>query len=421
MVEPLGATAGIAGLTSFGIQVMLGLIRFYTSYKDRNVDLARTVTKLESLLKTLQSLQNELRKRQFRSDEQDLIKNIQNLVYDCREFIEELNEECKKFEKDFTAPSMKSNVKVISRRIAYPFRQSTLLKLDEAISGVRSNLSSALEVLQLRDHTNNQNDIAEIKSLLEMMNANQCSSEIRGFLKAPDVTINHNAACAKRHSGTGNWFVKSSVFATWLNQENSFLWLSGFAGCGKSILCSTAIQHSFRQTHNRTNERVGIAFFYFTFNDDSKQDESVMLRALLLHLSGQLSDFEADLAQLYDSDCTSSGVPPSNVLIAYLQRLTQKFDQVYILLDALDESPRYGARDRVLNAIQTMRNWLLPGLHLLVTSRDEYDIRESLNFAEDHEVKMKNSEIDQDINNYISMELKTDPKLKKLHAYHDRI
>ncbi|KAL4972292.1 hypothetical protein BDW66DRAFT_144549 [Aspergillus desertorum] len=58
----------------------------------------------------------------------------------------------------------------------------------------------------------------------------------------------------------------------WTSQNNSFLWLNGFAGCGKPVLCSAVIQHTFGQHRNRAD--VGIAFFYFEFSDESKQDES---------------------------------------------------------------------------------------------------------------------------------------------------
>jgi len=114
-------------------------------------------------------------------------------------------------------------------------------KLDEAISEIRGNLSLALEVLQLRDYQRTQDDVTELKLLLELVRASQILSTIRDWLKAPDATINHNVACAKRYSGTGIWFVKGSLFITWLTQDHSFFWLNGFAGCGKSVLCSTAI------------------------------------------------------------------------------------------------------------------------------------------------------------------------------------
>jgi ankyrin repeat domain-containing protein 50 len=416
MTDPLSVAAGIGGLISLGIQVTESLVKFYTSYKGQDTDAIRTTGKLEGLLGTFEYLHAALQRRRFRPDEQDLIKNIESSIHECDELIKELKEECEKFDRASTT-GIKGTVRAAGRRATYPFRQSTLQKLDEAIGEIRHNLSLALDLLQLRDHKNTQDDITELKSLLEVVRANQISSTIRDWLKAPDATVNHNAACAKRHPGTGSWFVKDPVFTTWLTQDRSFLWLNGFAGCGKSILCSTAIQYTFR--HRRSDRGVGIAIFYFTFNDESKQDESVMLRALLLQLSGQLSGSQTDLDRLRDSYRT--GIPPVMAMIAHLRYLIQQFDQVYILLDALDESPRYGPRDQVLNVIQTMRKWLLPGLHLLVTSRDEPDIRESLSPTGNEAVIMKNAEINQDISDFISGQLTMDPKLRKLQAHHDRI
>jgi ankyrin repeat domain-containing protein 50 len=416
MADPLSVAAGIAGLISLGIKVTESLVKFYTSYKGQETEVIRTTERLESLLSTFQFLRAALQRRIFRPDEQDLIKNIESSIHKCDELIEELQEECAKFDKGSTT-GIKGTIRAAGWRATYPFRQSTLLKLDEATGEIRHNLSLALASLQLRDHKNTQDDITELKSLLEVVRASQISSSIRDWFKAPDATVNHNTACTKRHPGTGSWFVKGPIFTTWLNQDRSFLWLNGFAGCGKSVLCSTAIQYTFR--HRQSDRGVGIAFFYFTFNDESKQDESVMLRALLLQLSGQLAGSQTDLDRLRDS--YSAGIPPVMALIAHLRYLIQKFDQVYILLDALDESPRYGQRDQVLDVIQKMRNWLLPGLHLLVTSRDELDIRESLSPTGNEAVAMKIAEINQDISDFISGQLATDPKLRKLQAHHDRI
>lgn len=412
MMDPFSAAAGIAGLISLGIQVTGSLVKFYTSYKDQEADVTRTTAKLQTLLDTFQLLQAALQSRTFQPNEQDLIKNIEFLIQQCDELIQELEEECKKCEKT-SATGVNATIRATGRRAAYPFRQSTIQKLDEAIGEILQNLSLALDVLQLQTHKNTQDDIAELKSLLEVARATQISATIRAWLNAPDATINHNAACAKRQPGTGIWFVKGSTFKTWLTQDSSFLWLNGFAGCGKSVLCSTAIQYTFR--HKRSDPGVGIAFFYFTFNDESKQDDSAMLRSLILQLSGQLSDPQTDLARLHDSYSTS--IPPATLLISHLRQLVQKFDQVYILLDALDESQR----EQVLDAIETMRNWSLPGLHVLVTSRDEPDIRDSLSPSEDEDVTMRNAKIDQDISYFISGQLNTNRKLRKLRAYHDRI
>jgi hypothetical protein len=44
---------------------------------------------------------------------------------------------------------------------------------------------------------------------------------------AVDVVDNHNAACKRRHQGTGEWLLKSDDFRKWKVTKGSFLWLYG--------------------------------------------------------------------------------------------------------------------------------------------------------------------------------------------------
>lgn len=416
MTDPFSVAAGIAGLTSLGIKVTESLVKFYTLHKERDANVARTTAKLENLQNTFQCLDTALQNRKVQLEEQDLIRNIESSIQQCDKHIQELQNECEKLETDSTLDT-KGAIKVAGHRIAYPFRQSTLMKLDEDVGEIHDNLSLALHVLQLEDHTRTQDNIAELKSLVELVKASQVSSTIRDWLKAPDATADHNTACGNHHSGTGMWFVKGSCFDRWLNKDNSFIWLNGFAGCGKSVLCSTAVKHTFRRERHELG--VGIAFFYFRFDDNFKQDASAMIRGLLLQLSAQLGDGHADLAHLHT--LYNPGTPPMEALIAYLHRMIQKFNRAYILLDALDESPQHSQREDVLNVLEKMRGWRLTGLHLLVTSRDVPDIRESLRPTDDQDIAMKNVDIDKDITTVISYQLNNDPRLQKWQAYHDEI
>ena len=416
MGDPLTIAASVAGLISLGVQVTQSLIGFYTSYRDHNSDLAAANKKLESLLVTFQQLKETLASRRFEADERSLIEKIENTIGDCNVIITELQDEYEKLTKALPNDA-KNVIKAAGRRVTYPFRRSTLLKLDEDVDALRANISFALDVLQVKDNRRIQDDIHDTKSLLDLVRASQVSADIRDWLKAPDASINHNAACAKKHPGTGMWLVKSHAFITWLTEENSFLWLNGFAGSGKSVLCSTAIQFTFR--HRRSDPRVGIAFFYFTFNDESKQDESALLRAWLLQLSNQLQDGHRDLTRLYESYRTST--PPSPVLLVYFRHLAQKFDHVYLMLDALDESSRNGLRGRVLNTLEVIRDWNLHGVHIFATSRDELDIRESINPSSNQVVTMQDAGTDKDIADYISSRLTEDRGLRKWLPYRDKI
>ena len=416
MADPLSIAGSAAGLVSLGIQVTQSLVNFYNSYKNLDSDLVGITQNLECLLEIFHSLENAISARKFHEADRHLIEKIEASIEACDDLIQELKDECEKLSKP-SLRGFKDAIKVAGRRATYPFRKSTLQKIDEDIDGISNKLSFALGILQLGDNERIQDDVTELKSLLDSIRINQISSDLLGWLKAPDATIDHNNACLKKQSGTGEWLLRDPRFIAWLTKEDSILWLNGFAGSGKSVLCSTTIQ--FVHRHRRSDPRVGIAFFYFTFNDESKRDESAMLRALLLQLTNQAPDGHADLEKLYDSYRT--GTAPSRVLIEYLRRLIGRFRDVFIILDALDESPQHVAREHVLDALETMRKWHLQGLHLLITSRRESDIQESFDLSTDQQVAMENPSIDKDIADFISDRLKKGRGLQKWRKYHDKI
>ena len=222
--------------------------------------------------------------------------------------------------------------------------------------------------------------------------------------------MDHNTVSEKRLLGSGEWFLKSDSYQRWLDQGVSFLWLFGFPGSGKSTLCSTVIDHTI-QLQNEHRE-VGLAFFYFSFNDVTKQDASGMVRALLVQLAGQNPQVLAELARLR-SEYTGT-TPPMLVFLKCLNEAISYFSRVFIFLDGLDECPAYGARESVLETIDTIRRWELRSLNVLVTSRDVQDIRNSLNLTPDQQISMSIADVHDDITKYILTILHTDSRLKRL-------
>ncbi|KFZ15421.1 hypothetical protein V502_05625 [Pseudogymnoascus sp. VKM F-4520 (FW-2644)] len=378
-MDGLSVAASVAGILSLGIQVTQSLTDYYEAYKGQKSEIANIAKNLKNLLSVFESLGRQLTDRKFQADENGLLETIEGSIQMCEENIEELQTKIDKF-KDSS-------------------------DIDEIVS----NLSLALAVLQQKDIGNVQDNIEDAKAVLDLVRTTQLSSTIRNWLKAPDATTNYNDACKLKHPRTGLWFVKGSYFSTWLVKDKSFLWLNGFAGCGKS------------------NPRIGIAFFFFTFSDDSKQDASAMLRALDLQLSSQLNDNHALLSRLNDRYCNAT--PPDQDLEDCLHQLVQGFEHVYIILDALDESPRNkngkNLRRGVLEALVIIQKWSEPGLNLLVTSRDETDIRDvlcdDLQTPPDEIVSMKNASVDSDIASFISGYLKDSRELRKWEKYHDQI
>ncbi len=419
-MDGLSVAGSVAGVLSIGIQVTQCLVDFYSAYKSQKSDAAHTIKKLERLFGVLENLHHQLADRTYLASEQDPPNIVQDEIRDCEECIRELQSEADKF-KGNTTDGIRAAARTASYKVTYPFRQSTLQKLEENINEIVSHLSLALQVLGQKDISNTQDDIKDAKALLDLVRADQISSTIREWLKAPDATVNYNEACAKRYRSTGRWLVEGSSFSSWLTKPNSFLWLNGFAGCGKSVLCSTAIQYAHR--HRRSNPRIGIAFFFFSFNDDAKQDTSAMLRALVLQLSGQLNDNHGLLSQLHKSYLTS--MPTNQALMNCLRQLVRAFDDAYLIVDALDESSRDRHRSDMLQALVDLRTWAEPGLHLLVTSREEPDIYDALSNEPGalpaETISLKNGSVDTDIKSFISGSLKDDRQLRKWEKYHDQI
>lgn len=416
----MDVAASIAGLLSLGIQVTQSLVDYYAAYKGREADVAHTSKKLDRLLGMLENLRLHLADRKSHPDEKDVLNAIEGTMQDCEVFLHKLQSQCEKF-KDNSTSGIRAKARTPALKLAYPFRRSTLAALDETVDEVASHLALALQMLQQKSTDRVQDNTEEIKSLLELVRADQISQGIRSWLQAPDAAVNYNEACKKRHDGTGLWLVYGPVFSSWRTKPNSFLWLNGFAGCGKSVLCSTAVQYVFR--HRRSNPRIGIAFFFFTFSDDGKQDTSAMLRTLVLQLSGQLNDSYGLLSRLYNDN--RNAPPHDDALIGCLHQLVRAFDDTYIVLDALDESPRDTHRRGMLQALADLRAWSEPGLHLLVTSRDEPDIRnvlvDELGALHDEMISMNNDSVDRDIASFIVDSFKNDRRLRKWETYRDQI
>jgi hypothetical protein len=105
--------------------------------------------------------------------------------------------------------------------------------------------------------------------------------KIELWLSAQDPSINYNKALEQRkNKDSGHWFLQSKAFEKWKTCPNSFLWLHGIPGCGKTILSSTIIEHLGR-TIPHTQP---LLYFYFDFSDSRKQSLESMICSLTSNL-----------------------------------------------------------------------------------------------------------------------------------------
>ncbi|KAH9204132.1 hypothetical protein DL95DRAFT_377186 [Leptodontidium sp. 2 PMI_412] len=235
--------------------------------------------------------------------------------------------------------------------------------------------------------------------------------KIRHWLSAPDPSTNHNAACKLRQARTGEWFLKSDEFEKWKMTSRSFLWLHGIPGCGKSVLCSTALDAV--KSQYKSNPTVAIAYFYFDFNDTEKQRHDKFTHSLIEQLAWQSTKALACLESLFSHCQDGKQQPTQDALEVALQQMLNEIGETFIILDALDECKE---REELLLLLENLISWRAGNLHILATSRRERDIEEALESLTTSEICLQSALVNVDIDTHISERLQNDPKLKRWPA-----
>lgn len=101
-----------------------------------------------------------------------------------------------------------------------------------------------------------------------------------------------------------------------------------------------------------------------------------------------------------------------------LATMFENFNQVYLVIDALDEYPIF-ERNKLLKALATIRKSDPGNLHLLATSRREKDIEDSFMLQCNQlpgvfwDIRMQGSHVEHDIKTYVNHRLENEPKFQK--------
>lgn len=415
-MDPLSITASIVGIVGFSLQSIDYISNYCSEYRDRveNLDaIERRISFLKGLLESLQSNLSSGPPATSPSQSTELTR----AVLEAHGAINNLKT---KLDKAIAKTNSQNKLSRTVSRLTFPLKKETFDKLIKHTDVAQQNLLLAIQILQLeeaqvlRETTHLINKTAH--SIQKDVSA-LADEAVRRWLNAPDSQNDCEIALRKRLKGSGEWFIKSTAFMDWIANAASFFWLHGFAGCGKSVLSATIVDHVQNLVcAQRSPARIcASAFFFFSFRETSKQNAEGCLRSLAVQLASQLPELDADLRALKE---TSATVPD---LRKVLRQNISRAQSVYIVVDALDESPIATERGEVLDLIEEIRNWSEPSLHLLVTSRDESDIRISLHLENEEMLQMRNESIATDIENYIEDRLRNDRHLAKFRSHHDLI
>ncbi|KAF8343241.1 ankyrin repeat-containing domain protein [Amanita rubescens] len=242
---------------------------------------------------------------------------------------------------------------------------------------------------------------------------NSAIDRYKQWLAPPDPSTNLNNALKNHLSNTGSWLLNCPAYLEWKQRDNSFLWIYGISGSGKTILCSTLIQAIEKQTDSISSS---LAYFFCDVSDINKRTARGLLCSLVLTLLTPQN--QSGLQELFKKCKNGLQKPTDYDLYEVLRSYLSGFQDVYLFIDALDECANV---EEVLDLVKLVNGWSIRSCHLLVTSRKELLIVNSLIQLMPTEVDLSCMPVNQDIGNYIdhmlfsAAELKTwNPSAKEL-------
>ncbi|KAF8351877.1 ectomycorrhiza-induced ankyrin-domain/NACHT-domain-containing protein, partial [Amanita rubescens] len=248
----------------------------------------------------------------------------------------------------------------------------------------------------------------ETTNIVININAEELLAKLKKWLNVPDPSVSHNNAREKHLQGSGQWLLGDKRYIKWKEQSNSFMWINGISGCGKTLICSTIIEDI--KAIVEAQPETGLAYFYFDINDKAKQSSRSLISSLVLNLTAKSNNY-LPMDKLYNKHDKLS-LPTKNELLTLLLELLQGFGQTYVVIDALDECDDDYCKlfDTVIKVIH---KWQLPHFHLLVTSRREQDIIMNMEELVPTELHLSAELVGSDIKSYINSAVKNDGRLKR--------
>ena len=225
------------------------------------------------------------------------------------------------------------------------------------------------------------------------------NDKIERWLRPPDPSTNANHARGLRYAGTGTWLLEHPVFLSWKAGGHQHTWLHGLAGCGKTVLSTTLLDHL-----TEYEDRVLLSFF-FDFSDTSKRTVDGMLRSLAFQLYRTMTMATVHLDALYRTHDDGYKQPTTEALLSVVCEMLASHKQVTIILDALDESINW--KDLISRIKAIISRPQLGHVQLICTSRPEAEFQRNLPeiIGEENCLTIDKRAVDRDIRSYVTAQL----------------
>ena len=170
------------------------------------------------------------------------------------------------------------------------------------------------------------------------------------------------------------------------------------------------------------NNNIAVAYAFCDFQDHPTLDAINILGSLAKQICSSMpgSNIPTSLQSLYDKNMDprtrETKRPTITDLISIIGTLSNEFDHVYFVIDALDECQQETLKREIFPTLQDLQS--TKRLSLFVTSRPEKDIPRQLRAKPN--ISANKTEVTPDIAIYVESEVKRNHRLAKLESSQQR-
>ncbi|KAK4442332.1 ankyrin repeat-containing domain protein [Podospora aff. communis PSN243] len=365
------AVASVIAVLQLSETVLTRCYRYAGKVKDAAADIDRIIHQIGPLSALLQDLHDLSKSGGTRA-----ANSIKNLSRDhgplsvCAQCLEELT------------AKLPSGPVTFRQKLQWPLES-------RKISEITEKIAAQMPLLEVAISSDTFCEAEAAHRLLDEAKHREHRDKVLNWLRCADPTVKHLATRKLHQPGSNQWVFENSDFVEWKEKPGHVLWLHGIPGAGKTVICSTIIDH-IEQLCRSKNHDARLAYYYFDFSNQETQNINTLLRCLIWQLCE-----------------TEQAIPPAllaDVFFHVLHGRNRRL-QRYIIIDALDECPidkRSQIFDLVLNRIE--RGGEDRNYNFLVTSRKESDITEQMAEAPAgiHEISIPADCVNADVRLHVS-------------------
>ncbi|KAH0551779.1 hypothetical protein GP486_007004 [Trichoglossum hirsutum] len=300
---------------------------------------------LDSLSKTLEVLKTV---EPDKITEDSVKENINHVDGAMRE----LDDELKKVQGEKSELEARRAMRRHLRRAFYPFNEDTLKKIKQVVDGAIQNLNLALQVLQVRNILAIQREVHSLTKKLETYSTGY-RQKTSGYSKR---------ICVIRDiPELGNGSLNTRTSSELGQLETNYM----SAGVGKTVLTSAVVEFL---EGDLSTQGIGLAFIYCNHKEQLSQTIGYFVGAIIRQLVERMQVIPEDVHTLYKKHCGKGTGPTSTEYLDLLRSLTNRYSEVYIVIDALDECIDKDGQPMWGGLLTKLKN-LVSNLRLLCTSR----------------------------------------------------